>query len=82
VDSCVYTGYKILPFYDSMIAKLIVFGRDRPEAVARLSRALDEFISDGPPTTIKLGQALLKDQQFLDGKYHTGYLEHFMKDRF
>jgi acetyl-CoA carboxylase biotin carboxylase subunit len=82
VDSCVYTGYKILPFYDSMIAKLIVFGRDRPEAVARLSRALDEFIIDGPPTTIKLGQALLKDQQFLDGKYHTGYLEHFMKDRF
>lgn len=82
VDTCVYTGYKILPFYDSMIAKLIVFGRDRSEAVARLARALDEFIIDGPPTTIKLGQALLKDQQFLDGTYHTAYLEHFMKDRF
>lgn len=78
IDSAVYPEYVIPPFYDSMVAKLIVHGRDREEALARLGRALNEFIIDGPATTIPLGQALLKDAPFVDGKYDTGYLEDYM----
>ncbi|MCC5846489.1 MAG: acetyl-CoA carboxylase biotin carboxylase subunit [Verrucomicrobia bacterium] len=79
IDSAVYPGYVIPPYYDSMVAKLIVRGRNREEALARLDRALSEFFIDGPKTTIPLGLALLKDGQFLSGKYNTGYLEKFMK---
>jgi acetyl-CoA carboxylase biotin carboxylase subunit len=62
-----------------MVAKLIVRGRDRAEALARLGRALDEFIIDGPATTIPLGLALLQDAKFLSGNYNTRYLEKFME---
>jgi acetyl-CoA carboxylase biotin carboxylase subunit len=79
VDTAVYPGYVIPPFYDSMIGKLIVRGRDRKEALSRLGRALDEFLVDGPATTIPLGLALLKDPTFLSGEYNTGYLEKFME---
>lgn len=79
IDSSVYTGYTIPPYYDSMVAKLIVKGRDRTEAIARLARALDEFIIDGPKTTIPLGSALLKDAVFVGGEYNTAYLEKFME---
>ncbi len=79
VDSAVYPGYKIPPHYDSMVAKLIVHGRDRTEAVAILGRALEEFLVDGPATTIPLGLALLKDDHFLGGEYNTRYLETFME---
>lgn len=79
VDSAVYPGYKIPPYYDSMIAKLIVHGRDRKEALAILGRALEEFLVDGPATTIPLGLALLKDAHFLGGEYNTRYLEKFME---
>lgn len=79
VDTAVYPGYSIPPFYDSMIGKLIVHGRDRAEALSRLGRALDEFLVDGPATTIPLGLALLKDPTFLGGEYNTGYLEKFME---
>jgi acetyl-CoA carboxylase biotin carboxylase subunit len=79
IDSAVYTGYVIPPHYDSMVAKLIVRGRDRAEALARLGRALDEFIIDGPATTIPLGLALLQDAKFLSGNYNTRYLEKFME---
>ena len=82
IDSCVYSGYKITPYYDSMVAKLIVRGRDRAEAMARMRRALNEFIIDGPPTTIPLGKALLDDHQFQVGEYNTAYLEKFMNERF
>ena len=79
IDSAVYPGYVIPPYYDSMVAKLIVRGRDRAEALARLDRALSEFFIDGPQTTIPLGLALLKDAQFLSGQYNTRYLEKFME---
>jgi len=79
VDTAVYPGYVIPPFYDSMVGKLIVRGRDREEALARLGRALDEFLVDGPATTIPLGVALLQDEKFLSGNYNTGYLEKFME---
>lgn len=79
VDTAVYPGYVIPPHYDSMVGKLIVRGRDRTEALARLGRALDEFLVDGPATTIPLGLALLKDETFLGGAYNTRYLETFME---
>ena len=78
IDSCVYNGYMISPHYDSMVAKLIVYGRDREEAMARLERALFEFIIEGPATTIPLGLALLEDPKFREGKYNTAYLPEFM----
>ena len=81
VDSAVYAGYSIPPNYDSMVAKLIVHGRDRAEAIARLHRALSEFIIDGPATTIPLGQALCNDPVFQAGRYNTQYLERFMSER-
>ncbi len=79
VDTAVYPGYVIPPHYDSMVAKLIVRGRDRTEALARLQRALEEFLVDGPATTIPLGLALLKDAHFIGGNYNTAYLEKFME---
>ncbi|MFO1521163.1 MAG: acetyl-CoA carboxylase biotin carboxylase subunit [Kiritimatiellia bacterium] len=81
VDSAVYAGYSIPPNYDSMVAKLIVHGRDRTEAIARLHRALGEFIIDGPATTIPLGLALCNDPVFQAGRYNTAYLERFMSER-
>jgi acetyl-CoA carboxylase biotin carboxylase subunit len=79
IDTAVYPGYTIPPHYDSMVAKLIVHGRDRKEALAILGRALEEFLIDGPSTTIPLGLALLKDDHFLGGNYNTRYLEKFME---
>lgn len=79
IDSAVYPGYVIPPYYDSMVAKLIVRGRDREEALARLGRALEEFLIDGPSTTIPLGLALLQDAKFQSGHYNTRYLETFME---
>ncbi len=82
IDSHVYSGYDIPPYYDSMIAKIIVRGRDRDDALAILSRALQEFVVEGVHTTIPLGQALMGDARFRRGDYHTGYLEHYMQDTF
>ena len=82
IDSSVYTGYKIPPFYDSMIAKLIVHGRDREEALKMLKRALDETIIEGPATTIPVGKALATDADFETGRYTTLFLDKFMKDKF
>jgi acetyl-CoA carboxylase biotin carboxylase subunit len=80
VDSGAYTGYHIPPFYDSLIAKLIVSGRTREEALNRLARALGEFLIEGPKTTIPLGQAIVNDALFRRGKYSTTYLESFLRD--
>lgn len=82
IDSHVYSGYEIPPFYDSMIAKIIVHGRDREEAISRMSGALGEFLMEGPATTVPLGQAILNDSQFRQGVYHTAYLDSFLKDGF
>jgi len=80
VDSHVYTGYDIPPFYDSMIAKIIVRGDNREDAMNRLARALGETLIEGVKTTIPLGLAILNDSQFRRGKYHTGFLDQFLKD--
>ena len=79
MDSALYDGYKIPPYYDSLIGKLIVHGRDRPEALARLRRALGELIVDGVDTTIPLFHALLDEQDVLTGDYNIHWLEHWLE---
>jgi acetyl-CoA carboxylase biotin carboxylase subunit len=79
VDSHVYTGYRIPPYYDSMVAKLIVHGRDREEALARASRALREYVVEGVHTTIEFAEFILNREDVIRGDYHTGYLEHVLE---
>ncbi len=75
MDSGVYTGYTIPSIYDSMIAKLIVHANNRPEAIARMNRALNEFIVVGVPTTIPFHKALMKNKNFQDANLHTSFIE-------
>ena len=79
MDSALYAGYSIPPYYDSLIGKLIVHGRDRPEALARLKRALGELIVDGVDTTVPLFHALLEEKDVLDGTYNIHWLEHWLE---
>ena len=80
MDSALYDGYKIPPYYDSLIGKLIVHGRDRPEALARLSRALGELIVDGVDTTLPLFHALLAEDDILAGNYNIHWLEKWLEE--
>ncbi len=75
VDSAVYPGYQISPFYDSMVAKLIVWGKDREEAIQRMKRALGEFVIDGVKTTIPFHLKLLEHEAFVSGEFNTKFLE-------
>ncbi|OSP54958.1 acetyl-CoA carboxylase biotin carboxylase subunit [Pseudoruegeria sp. SK021] len=81
MDSALYNGYSIPPYYDSLIAKLIVHGRDRPEALARLQRALGELIVDGIDTTVPLFSALLEEPDILTGNYDIHWLEEWLKTK-
>ncbi len=78
VDSAMESGSMVVPFYDSMIAKLIVHGQDRAEALARMRRALDEFVIEGIKTTIPLHQKIMRDPDFEKGYVSTTYLERFL----
>src|SRR5690606_8355388 len=78
MDSALYDGYTIPPYYDSLIGKLIVHGRDRPEALARLKRALGELIVDGIDTTIPLFSQLLEDPDIRSGDYNIHWLESWL----
>jgi len=82
MDSALYDGYRIPPYYDSLIAKLIVHGRDRPEALARLARALSELIVDGVDTTIPLFHGLLAEPAVQRGDYNIHWLEHWLAQHF
>jgi len=79
MDSALYDGYRIPPYYDSLIGKLIVHGRDRPEALARLGRALGELIVDGVDTTVPLFHALLQEEAIQTGDYTIHWLEHWLE---
>lgn len=79
VDSHVYNGYRIPPYYDSMIGKLIVHGDTREEAIARCRRALSEFIIEGVHTAIPFEQFLLDTREFIEGRYDTGFIERIIK---
>ncbi|MES2493968.1 MAG: acetyl-CoA carboxylase biotin carboxylase subunit [Pseudomonadota bacterium] len=81
VDSGLYAGYRIPPYYDSMIAKLIVYGRTREGCIMRLKRALEEMVIGGPKTSIPLHQALLKEPDFLSGDYTIKWLEDWLARR-
>jgi len=74
VDTAAYTDYVIPPFYDSLVAKLIAYGRDRTEAIARMRRALDMFVVEGIYTTIPLHQRIMQDPDFIAGKFDTSFL--------
>jgi acetyl-CoA carboxylase biotin carboxylase subunit len=78
VDSAVYQGYSIPPFYDSLVGKLIVHGKTRTECLMRLKRALDEFVVDGIQTTIPLFQSLVRNQDIINGDYHIHWLEQYL----
>jgi len=78
VDSAVYHGYAIPPFYDSLVGKLIVHGKTRSECLMRLKRALDEFVVDGIETTLPLFRALAREKDIIDGDYHIHWLEEFL----
>ena len=81
VDSCLYAGYSVPPYYDSLIAKLIVYGDDRAHCLARLKRALQEFVVEPIPTTLDLHERLVDAPAVLDGSYNIRWLEeHFLSD--
>ncbi len=79
VDSGCYSGITIPPYYDSMIAKLIVYGENRESCIARLERALEEFVVDGIKTTIPFYQKILKEENFLNGNYDIHWVENYME---
>jgi len=81
VDSAAYAGYRVPPHYDSMIAKLMTYGADRGEAMARMRRALGFTIIEGIETNITLHQEILQDANFIRGKYNTQFLENFFKQK-
>ena len=79
VDSHVYAGYKIPPYYDSMLGKLICWGRTRNEARRRMYQALKEYVVLGVKTTIPFHQQIVEDEVFISGKFNTGFIEDFYK---
>jgi acetyl-CoA carboxylase, biotin carboxylase subunit len=78
IDSAVYQGYSIPPYYDSLVGKLIVHGKTRTECLMRLKRALDEVVVDGIETTLPLFRALVRENDIIDGNYHIHWLEQFL----
>ena len=82
MDSALYDGYSIPPYYDSLIGKLIVHGRDRPEALARLSRSLGEMIIDGIDSSTPLFELLVQEEDVLTGNYNIHWLEKWLDRTF
>jgi acetyl-CoA carboxylase biotin carboxylase subunit len=79
VDSALYDGYEVPPFYDSLVSKLIIHGKSRNECLMRLRRALEEYVIGGIETTIPLHQRLAVAPEFIDGDYHIHWLEDFVR---
>ncbi|HEV8290919.1 MAG TPA: hypothetical protein VGP94_03315, partial [Tepidisphaeraceae bacterium] len=79
VDTAAYSDSVITPYYDSLVAKLIVHGRDRTEAIQRMRRALGMFIVEGIHTSIPLHQKILAEADFQAGKFDTNFIKRFMK---
>ena len=75
VDGSIYQGYKITPYYDSMVCKVITHGRNREEAIQRMLRSLDEFVIEGITTTIELHKVLLNNKKFLSSKFNVSWLD-------
>ncbi len=77
VDTHVYAGYTVPPFYDSMIAKLITRAQTREECITKMERSLDEFVVEGIKTTLPFHRQLMRDKAFREGNFHTGFLDTF-----
>jgi len=75
VDGAIYQGYKVTPYYDSMVCKLICHGRNRSEAIQRMKRSLDEFVIEGITTTIELHKKLLNHKKFIDSNFNVSWLD-------
>ena len=80
VDTHVYAGYVVPPYYDSLLAKMIAWGRTREEAIGRMKRGIEECVIEGPKTTLPFHMQVLKDERFASGDYDTGFLESFEYD--
>ncbi|MEO5809595.1 MAG: acetyl-CoA carboxylase biotin carboxylase subunit [Sphingomicrobium sp.] len=81
VDSGLYAGYKVPPYYDSMIGKLIVYGTTRQDCIMRLKRALEEFVVEGMKTTVPLHQRIIRDEAFIEGNYTIKWLEKWLEQQ-
>jgi acetyl-CoA carboxylase biotin carboxylase subunit len=79
VDSFIYNEYKVVPFYDSLLAKLIVHGQNREEAILKMRQALDEFVVKGIQTTIPMYRQIFESQRFVDSQYTTRFIEEFLQ---
>jgi acetyl-CoA carboxylase biotin carboxylase subunit len=77
VDSHVYQGCQISPYYDSMIAKIVCHGLNRDEAIGRMKRALEECVIDGVETTLEFHRGIIQNPRFVSGELSTRFLEHF-----
>ena len=77
VDSHLYDGYTVPPYYDSLLAKLICKAQTREDCITKMERALDEFIIEGIKTTAPFHKQLMRDKDFREGNFHTGFLETF-----
>ena len=75
MDGAIYQGYKVTPFYDSLICKLICHGRNRQEAIQRMIRSLDEFVIEGIVTTIPLHKKLLTNKKFINSDFNVTWLD-------
>jgi acetyl-CoA carboxylase biotin carboxylase subunit len=75
VDTHIYNGYRVPPFYDSLLAKLIVSARTRKDAISRLNRALDEFVIEGVKTTIPFHKFVINTPEFIEGNFDTHFIE-------
>ena len=80
VDSGLYAGYRVPPYYDSMIGKLIVYGQNREDCIRRLKRALEEFVVEGMKTTVPLHQRIIQNEAFLSGNYTIKWLERWLEE--
>lgn len=80
LDTHIYTGYRVPPFYDSLLAKLIICGKNRDEALRRARHNLDSFVIEGIPTTIGLLSRIIRDPRFVSGDFDTGFVERFLAE--
>ena len=80
VDTSVYQGYSIPPFYDSMVGKLIVHGRDRQEAIAKMKRSLEELVVDGIDTNINFQYSIMEHPNFIINDYDTSFIQKYMHE--
>ena len=81
LDTHLYSGYQVPPYYDSLLAKLIVHGNDRDEAIARSQHVLESFVIEGITTTIPFLSEITRDPRFVTGKVDTGFVDRFLSQR-